>query len=96
MQFVVTAMDFSDADALNRRMANREQHLASIKGMIAEGSFLSGGAILDNAGKMVGSTLHLEFQDRAALDAKLQQDPYVIGRVWQHLEIRQIKLVPLK
>lgn len=95
MQFVVTAMDFTDADALTRRMATREQHLASIKGMIADGSFLSGGAILDESGKMVGSTLHVEFHDRAALDAKLQQDPYVTGRVWQHLEIRQVKLVPM-
>lgn len=94
MQFVVTAMDYSDAEALNRRMATREQHLASIKEMIAEGSFISGGAILDDAGKMVGSTLHVEFHDRAALDAKLKQDPYVTGKVWQHIEIRQVKLVP--
>jgi hypothetical protein len=96
MQFVVTAMDFRDAEALERRMAQREQHLAGVREMIAQGSFLSGGAILDETGKMVGSTLHLEFSDRAALERKLQQDPYVTGRVWERIDIRQARLVPLK
>lgn len=94
MQFVVTAMDFTDADALNRRMAQREPHLACVRAMIADGSFLSGGAMLDDEGRMIGSTLHLEFPDRAALEARLQQDPYVAGKVWERIEIRQIKLVP--
>ncbi len=96
MRFAVTAIDFTDPDALNRRMANREQHLACVRAMIADGIFLSGGALLDDSGKMVGSTLHLELPDRATLDARLQQDPYVSGKVWEHIEIRQVKLVPLK
>ena len=96
MQFVVTALDYTDADALNRRMAAREQHLAAIKTLIAEGHFLSGGAVLDASGKMIGSTIHMEFPDRASLDAPLQRDPYVSGRVWEQIEIRQVKLVPLK
>lgn len=96
MQFVVTALDFTDADALNRRMATREQHLASIRKLVTEGHFLSGGAILDEAGKMIGSTLHMEFPDRSSLDAHLAQDPYVAGKVWEKIEVRQVKLVPLK
>ena len=96
MQFVVTAMDFRDEDALNRRMAAREPHLASVRKMIEQGEFLSGGAILDDNGRMVGSSLHLEFPDRAALEARLQQDPYVSRRVWEHIEIKQVKLVPMK
>jgi uncharacterized protein len=94
MQFVVTALDFTDADALNRRMAQREIHLACIREMIADGSFISGGAILDDAGHMIGSSLHLEFPDRATLDARIEQDPYVSGRVWERIEVRQVKLVP--
>jgi uncharacterized protein YciI len=96
MQFVVTALDYTDADALNRRMANREQHLAGVKKLFAEGRFLSGGAILDDAGKMIGSTLHCEFPTRAELDAQLAQDPYVSGKVWEKIDVRQVKLVPLK
>ena len=57
MQFVVTAFDYTDADALDRRLAHREQHLAGVRKLITEGRFLSGGAILDDAGKMIGSTL---------------------------------------
>ena len=96
MQFVVTALDYTDADALNRRMATREQHLACIRMLIAQGHFLSGGALLDAAGKMIGSTIHMEFPDRASLDAQLQKDPYVTGRVWEKIEVSQVKLVPLK
>ena len=96
MQFVVTAMDFTDTDALARRMANREAHLASVRKMIAEGQFLSGGAILDASEKMIGSTLHLEFPDRANLEQHIQNDPYITGKVWEHVDIKVAKLVPLK
>jgi uncharacterized protein YciI len=96
MQFVVTALDFTDADALSRRMAHREQHLSGVKKLIADGRFISGGAILDDAGKMIGSTLHVDFPTRAELDAQLRQDPYVAGRVWETIEVRQVRLVPLK
>jgi len=96
MQFVVTAMDFTDAGALDRRMQNREAHLASVRQMIADGRFLSGGAILDANDKMIGSTLHLEFPDRASLDRHLANDPYVIGKVWENIDIKTVKLVPMK
>lgn len=96
MQFVVTALDYTDADALNRRMANREQHLAGVRQLIANGHFISGGAILDDNGRMIGSTLHVEFAARSDLDAQLRSDPYVSGRVWEKIEVRQVRLVPLK
>lgn len=95
MQFMVTAYDFTDDDAINRRMKERETHLAGVKEMIRKGQFISGGAMLDNKGKMIGSTLHLEFGSREELDKTLQADPYVAGRVWEKIEIREIKLVPL-
>ncbi|HTR00159.1 MAG TPA: YciI family protein [Candidatus Acidoferrum sp.] len=96
MQFVVTAMDYTDADALERRMTQREAHLAGVRKLIAEGRFVSGGAILDDAGKMIGSSLHMDFPDRAALEQALQSDPYVAGKVWERIEIRTVRLVPLK
>ncbi|MFZ8927873.1 MAG: hypothetical protein EBS81_00175 [Gammaproteobacteria bacterium] len=96
MQFVVTAMDYTDEDALNRRMENREAHLDGARQLIAEGRFLSGGAILDAQEKMIGSTLHLEFPDRESLEAHLEKDPYISGKVWETIEIREARLVPLK
>jgi uncharacterized protein YciI len=95
MQFVVTAFDYTDANALERRMSQREEHLNGVRELIAAGHFLSGGALLDDAGKMIGSSLHLEFPDRAALDAQLAQDPYASGKVWEKIEVRPIKLVPI-
>jgi uncharacterized protein len=95
MQFVVTALDYTDADALERRLSQREAHLLGVKTLIAQGHFLSGGAILDEHGKMVGSTLHLQFPDRATLESVLASDPYSKGRVWERIEIRQVRLVPL-
>jgi uncharacterized protein YciI len=96
MQFVVTALDYTDEDALKRRLENREAHLDRARQLIAEGRFLSGGAILDAQEKMIGSTLHLEFPDRESLEAHLQKDPYISGKVWETIEIREARLVPLK
>ena len=95
MQFVVTAMDFTDEDALNRRMTHREAHLEGVKKLLAEGKFLSGGAILDDEDRMIGSTLHLDFPDRESLEQHLQNDPYVSGRVWENIDIRIARLVPV-
>lgn len=96
MQFVVTAMDFADSGAIDRRMLHREAHLEGVKSMIADGRFLSGGAILNEQGNMIGSTLHVEFPDRDSLEKHMEQDPYVIGRVWEDIDIKPVKLVPMK
>jgi len=95
MQFIVTAYDFEDEEAINRRLANREAHLAGIKKMLIEGSFLSGGAILNKAGKMIGSSAHVEFAERAEVDAWIQQDPYMTGKVWDRIEISEGLLFPV-
>lgn len=95
MQFSLIAHDFKDDDALNRRMACRELHLAGIRRMAEAGEFLSGGAILDDDGRMVGSSVHVAFASRAALDNWLQHEPYVTERVWDQIEIREVRLVDL-
>lgn len=95
MQYVVTAMDFTDQEALSRRMENRELHLAGIKKMITECTFLSGGAILDSERRMVGSTVHVAFDTREALDHWISNDPYMLGKVWSQIDIKEIKLVPV-
>jgi hypothetical protein len=95
MQFVVTAMDFTDPGAIDRRMLHREAHLEGVKTLIADGRFLSGGAILDQQGNMIGSTLHVEFPDRETLENHLDQDVYVSGKVWEDIDIKPVKLVPM-
>jgi uncharacterized protein YciI len=93
MQFAITAYDYTDADALERRLACREAHLAGVRELIDQGHFLSGGAILDGDGRMVGSTLHMDFPDRASLQRWLEQDPYVTQRVWDRIDVREARFV---
>jgi uncharacterized protein YciI len=63
--------------------------------MIAEGTFLSGGAILDADGRMIGSSAHVEFEHREQLEQWLRSDPYTAGKVWDRIDVREIKLVPV-
>lgn len=95
MEFLIIAYDGKDPDALNRRMKVREAHLRYARIMKEQGHFIEGGAILDEEGKMIGSTLLLRFESRKALDQWLNNDPYKLGNVWLKVEVRPIKLVKL-
>jgi uncharacterized protein YciI len=92
MQFVITAHDYKDEDALNRRLACRASHLDGLREMSREGKFLSGGAILNENGKMIGSNAHFSFADRAELDAWLETEPYMTGRVWEEVRVCEVRL----
>jgi len=61
MQFLITAYDGKDNEALARRMNVREQHLDGVKRLKAEGKHLYGAAILDDSGKMIGSIMIVEY-----------------------------------
>ena len=87
MQFLVTAYDGTDPEAPARRQAVREAHLVGARRMTAEGRILVGGAILDDAGGMIGSACIVDFATRAELDEWLRTDPYVTGGVWQRIEV---------
>lgn len=94
-QFVVIAYDGTDAGALDRRMAVRQAHLANVAPMVEAGTLKAGGAILDDAGKMIGSVTIADVPDRAALDRWLETDPYVTGGVWQKIEVMPFRLAVL-
>ena len=91
-QYAVVAYDYTDDEALERRLAHREAHLAGVRELVRQGKFLSGGAILNDDGKMIGSNTHFRFDDRADLDAWLETEPYMTGRVWERVAIREVKL----
>jgi uncharacterized protein YciI len=95
MQFLIIAHDGTDEGALDRRMAVREAHLVGARAMKADGSMIVGGAILDDDGRMVGSSCIVEFPDRAAVDAWLATDPYVTGDVWRKIEVRPFRCAQL-
>lgn len=77
---------------MNRRLAAREAHLALGDRMRAAGEMLYGAAILDDSGRMVGSALVMDFPSRRDLDRWLEGEPYVLGKVWERIEVRPCKV----
>lgn len=93
-QFILIAYDATDADALNRRMAARDEHLQQIANLRASGNMLFGAAITDEADKMVGSVIAANFPSRAEFDAWLKVEPYVTRKVWDKITVLNGKLAP--
>ena len=89
MQFIITAHD--GENVLEKRLAVRPRHLA---GMEALGErVICAGGILDAEGKMCGSVLVLEMEDRAAVDEYLEHEPYVEEHVWENVEVAPMNVV---
>ena len=91
-QYLVLAYDGTDDGAKARRMAARPAHLEGTKPLVARGMLLVGGALLDEAGEMIGSASMFTVADRAELDAWLANDPYVTGGVWQRIEVKRMRV----
>ena len=87
MKFLLIAFDGKDDGAPQRRADVRPSHLEAIMKRQEAGEIEVGGAMLDEAGNMVGSMCLFEFPDRAAFDAYLETEPYVTGRVWQDITV---------
>ncbi|KAJ1922008.1 hypothetical protein H4219_000355 [Mycoemilia scoparia] len=100
MHFLVIANDHTDAEALDRRLAARMKHLEGAKELHSKStnSLHLGGAILDDQGKMVGSTLIYEAESIEKVKEIIANDPYTLNNVWDpnNIIIKQIKLADLK
>jgi|TARA_B110000914_G_scaffold157949_1_gene138901 uncharacterized protein YciI len=92
MQFLVTAYDGKDDGALDRRMSVRKAHINGANELKEAGHLIAGGAILDEAEQMIGSTMFVDFDSKAELDQWLASDPYVTGNVWQDISVLPIRL----
>ncbi len=96
MQFIVSGYDGTDEGALDRRMAAREAHLAMAKLMAQEGKWRYAAAYLNDEGKMTGSMIVCEFDSMQALKSEwLDKEPYVLGKVWEKIEITRAQVPPL-
>ncbi|UTR10124.1 YciI family protein [Evansella sp. LMS18] len=95
MQYLISAYDGTDEKALERRLAVREEHLRLVEKRLAKGEHLYGGAILDDEGKMIGSMMVVDFPSREELDNWLKAEPYVVGNVWQKIDIQPFKVASL-
>lgn len=92
MQFHITAMDGTDKDAPQRRRNAWQAHLDYVTARKAAGDFLLGGSIIGENGMHIGSTLFVDVEDRAALDAWIANDPFTIKNVWQTFDIKVVEI----
>lgn len=91
-QYLVTAYDYTDADALQRRMNVRQHHLDGVKELREKGNYINGGAILNAEGNMIGSAMMVQFESEEALEAWKQQEPYITQKVWETVDVKPFKL----
>lgn len=89
MQFFIKAYD--GKGMLAKRMEVRPRHLEGMKALGKQ--IIVAGGLLDEEGRMKGSALVMEFPDRAALDAYLAGEPYVVEGVWQKIEVETMNVV---
>ena len=94
-QYLVTGYDHTDAEALERRMSVREQHLDNVRNLKKSGNHILGGAILDDKGIMIGSTMVLQFETDEAFNSWLEREIYITAKVWDKVEIRPFRVAEL-
>lgn len=89
MQFLITAYD--GKGMLDRRMEVRPKHLENMSKV--NGKVICAGGLLDSEGKMKGSALIMEFQDKKALDSYLATEPYIVEKVWERVTVEPMNVV---
>ena len=91
-QYIVYAWDGTDNDALERRMSARPAHFDCARELKAENNLILGGAMLDDEGKMIGSTMVVQFETEKGLADWMKKEPYITGLVWEKIEVRPFKV----
>ena len=91
MQFRVRAYD--GEGKLPKRMEVRPRHFENMERM--KDHVVCAGGMLDEFGKMIGSLLVMEFENREQLDDYLSNEPYVVERVWERIEVERMNVVIL-
>lgn len=89
MQFVITAYD--GEGRLEKRMEVRPRHLEGMERI--RDHVVCAGGLLDDEGKMKGSLLVMEFQNREELNEYLAQEPYLVEHVWEKIEVERMNVV---
>jgi uncharacterized protein len=91
-QYLITAYDGTDENALDRRMSIRPFHLEGAKKLKENGNFIIGGAMLNDEGKMIGSTMILQFENPEELQNWIDSEPYIQQGVWVKFEVKPFRV----
>ena len=87
-QYLITAYDFTDGGALQRRMNVRPHHFDSTRELKNNGNFIFGGAILNDEREMVGSVMVMQFETEEQLEAWKQTEPYITQNIWESYDVK--------
>ncbi|WCT14659.1 YciI family protein [Mucilaginibacter jinjuensis] len=94
-QYLITAYDFTDTEAFERRANVRPHHLDGVRELKEKGNYVLGGAMLNADGKMIGSTMIVQFNSEEELEAWKNSDPYMTQKVWETVDIKPFKVAQL-
>ena len=89
MQYIIRAYD--GKDMLQKRLEVRPRHLENMAEI--QGRVLCAGGLLDEEGKMKGSVLVMEFENREGLDRYLNSEPYILEGVWDKVKVEPMNVV---
>ena len=88
--FVVSCTDHEGT--VEKRLATRPQHLARLQQLNDEGRLIVAGAMPKDPSNpqagFYGSTLIVDFETREALDAWLQDEPFLKEGVYAHIDVK--------
>jgi uncharacterized protein YciI len=76
-------------DGSERRKLNRERHAAHLETLLRAGTLVYGGPIRDESDRSIGALLILDAPGIEAARAIIDQDPYVTGGVFEHIELNR-------
>lgn len=93
MLFRITAYDYTDKDALARRMEVRPRHLENIIKIMENNKILCAGGIINDDGAPIGSFLIMDFASREKLDEYLATEPYITEKVWESVKVETCSAV---
>lgn len=73
----------------------RAMHLKAQREFMAEHeeNYLTAGPLMNAKGEYVGSLLIIEAEDEAAARATVNDDPYLVGGVWQSIRVDRFEPV---
>ena len=91
-QFMIQARDFTDSEALQRRLSVRNAHLLRMQAEKNKGVFIMGGAMLNEEGNMVGSMILLSLPDEESVWQWIEKDVYKTGRVWDDISVSPFRV----
>lgn len=92
MNYLVIGRDFEDG--LERRLEQRDAHLAGVKKLKEAGKILYAVAVIES-GKMKGSVMVFDFASEDELNDWKSSEPYIVGKVWETVEITECAIPPL-